>query len=112
MNYKGYAGKIVDYDEETGLLHGRVLGIRDVVTFEAKTIEEAIGEFKKSLDVYLAFCAELGQEPAKPYSGEFRIRLTPDVHRKVALAAECDGQSMNEWVAGALASAAEERLSA
>jgi predicted HicB family RNase H-like nuclease len=107
MIHKGYVGKIVDYDEESGYLHGRVLGIRDVITFEAKTIEEAKREFQISVDDYLAFCAELGQEPSKPYSGTFNVRLTPEVHREVAVAAEMAGKSLNAWVAEILEEAAE-----
>lgn len=98
MNYKGYTGHIVDFDEETGMLHGRVLGLRDVVTFEAETIPAAIEEFKKSLDVYLAFCEKQGKSPEKPYSGEFRLRLSPELHRELAIKAELERKSMNEFV--------------
>ncbi len=109
MNYKGYTGKIVDFDEETGYLHGRVLGIRDVVTFEALTIKEAIEEFQRSVNDYLAFCAEQGKDPAKPYSGVFNVRLAPEVHRDVAIAAETAGVSLNTWVSDTLIKAANAR---
>jgi predicted HicB family RNase H-like nuclease len=60
--YKGYRGKI-GIDVENGLLHGTVLGIRDVVTFEGKTVPELVKAFQDSVDEYLAFCAEAGREP-------------------------------------------------
>ena len=39
MEYKGYIGKF-ETDEETGILHGEVVNICDVITFEGATIEE------------------------------------------------------------------------
>lgn len=106
MNHKGYVGKIVEVDEDTGLLHGRVLGIRDVVTFEGRTVEEARAAFLDSVDDYLAFCTEMGQSPDKPYSGTFNVRLAPQVHRDVSIAAEVSGKSLNAWVADVLEEAA------
>lgn len=112
MNYKGYTGKIVDVDEDSGMLHGRVLGIRGVITFEALTVAGAIEAFMGSVDDYLVFCKEEGVEPSKPYSGTFNVRLAPDVHREVALAAELSQKSMNEWVAEKLELAAHPKASA
>ena len=37
MQYKGYAGK-VQYDADANILHGEVLGIRDAVTFQARSV--------------------------------------------------------------------------
>lgn len=66
MTYKGYSANI-EVDLEAEILFGRVLDINDVVTFKAQTIEEAGQEFQKSIDDYLEFCQELGQEPDKPF---------------------------------------------
>jgi predicted HicB family RNase H-like nuclease len=62
MTYKGYSANI-EVDLAAGLLFGRVLDINDIVTFKAQTIEEANQEFQNSIDDYLEFCQELGQEP-------------------------------------------------
>jgi predicted HicB family RNase H-like nuclease len=64
LDYRGYIGSI-EIDLESGLLQGRVLDIRDVVTFQGATVAEAKQEFENSIDDYLDFCAELGQEPDK-----------------------------------------------
>lgn len=63
--YNGYLGSL-RYDPVSGLYHGVLLDIEDVVTFEAKTAPEAENEFHKSVDVYLDFCARLNQPPCKP----------------------------------------------
>lgn len=67
MNYKGYVGQI-EIDEEANVLFGRVLDIRDVITFKGETIAEARQAFYDSIDDYLEFCQEINQEPDKPYS--------------------------------------------
>jgi len=75
MTYKGYSASI-EVDLEAGILFGLVLDINDVVTFKAKTIEEAQQEFQNSIDDYLEFCKELGQEPDKPYESNWRSSAT------------------------------------
>ncbi|WP_293196785.1 MULTISPECIES: type II toxin-antitoxin system HicB family antitoxin [unclassified Microcoleus] len=67
MTYKGYSANI-EVDLEAEILFGRVLDINDIVTFQAQTIEEARQEFQNSIDDYLEFCKELGQEPDRPYN--------------------------------------------
>jgi predicted HicB family RNase H-like nuclease len=97
LNYKGYIGSI-EVDVESGLLHGRVLDIRDVVTFQGSTVTEAKQEFQTSIDEYLDFCAQLGQEPEKPFSGKLPFRTSAEHHRLIFLAASKAGKSMNAWM--------------
>jgi len=77
MMYKGYKGEVV-VNEEAGVFHGHVAAIRDVVTFEGTTVAEIIQAFHDSVDDYLAFCAELGQEPDRPGSstGEAQVSMS------------------------------------
>ena len=39
----------------------------------------------------------LGKQPQKPYSGRMMFRVSPEVHRQAALAAELSGKSLNQW---------------
>lgn len=109
MTYKGYTGQ-VEFDDEADLLHGRVTGITDVITFQGKTVDEIRQAFHDSVDDYLAFCRELGQEPDKPFSGKLPFRTSPERHRKIYLAAKRAGKSINEWMDDALAEAADRAL--
>jgi predicted HicB family RNase H-like nuclease len=97
MTYKGYTAR-VEYDERDHLLVGRVLDLADSISFEATTVEELEREFSRSIDDYLALCKDKGREPAKPFSGKFQVRMAPEEHRRVAVAAERAGKSMNEWI--------------
>ena len=101
MEYKGYVAEVA-FDEEAQILHGEVVNMRDVITFQADAVAALEQEFHKSVDVYLAFCKEIGQEPEKPFSGKFVVRLSPDTHRRAYLAAKRAGKSLNSWVSEVL----------
>jgi len=98
LQYKGYAGH-VEFDDETGIFHGEVLDLRDVITFQGKSVEEIERAFRESVDDYLEFCEERHEEPDKPFSGRLMLRLPPDVHRKAYVSARREGKSLNQWIA-------------
>ena len=101
MEYKGYIGK-VDFDDEAGIFHGEVINTRDVITFQGASVDEIRKAFHDSVEDYLAFCQQLGQEPDKPFTGKFMLRLPPDLHRRAYIAARQAGKSLNAWIADSL----------
>lgn len=111
MTYKGYSAKVV-VDEEQGIFHGEVIGLLDKITFEGSTFSEFHKAFHDSVDDYLAFCEELGDEPEKPHSGRFLVRIDPELHRKCSIAAKHAGKSLNAWVGDLLERATTKSASA
>ena len=105
MQYKGYLAR-VEFDDDANIFHGEVINIRDVITFQGKAVEELRKAFDDSVEDYLAFCAERGEEPNRPFSGRFTIQLTPEQHRRVIRAAEKAGKNVEVWVADILAQTA------
>ena len=101
MRYKDHTGW-VEYDDQARIFHGEVLGTRDVITFQGKSVDELEKAFRESVDVYLEWCEEEGIEPDKPYSGQLRPRLSGDLHRRVAQAAQQSGQSINDLIIQAI----------
>lgn len=97
MKYKGYVGR-AELDDEAGIFHGEVIGTRDAITFQGKTVAELRRAFKDSVDDYLAFCAERGEQPEKPFSGQFVVRIPVGLHRAINNAATASGKSLNAWV--------------
>lgn len=97
LSYKGYSGA-VEFDDEAGILHGEVLGLRDVVTFEGRSVSEVEKAFRESVDDYLEFCKERGEEPDRPFSGRLALRLPPGLHRDVYVHARREGKSVNQWI--------------
>ena len=97
MEHQGYRARAI-FDEEAGLLHGEVVGIRDVVTFQGETVAELRAAFRDSVDEYLKFCAEKGQEPNRPFSGRVSLRMSPEIHQAASIAAHTEGKSLNAWL--------------
>ena len=97
LKYKNYAS-VVQFDDEAMIFHGEVIGLRDVITFRGTTPEDIKKEFEISIDGYLDWCKELGQEPEKPFSGNIHLRLRPDLHAKLAAAAKYQGISLNQHI--------------
>lgn len=106
MKYEDYIATI-EYDDEASLFHGEVANLRDVITFQGRSAAELKKAFRKSIEDYLAFCARRGEEPERPVSGKFVVRVAPQVHSRVAAAALRAGLSMNQWIANVLERAAE-----
>jgi predicted HicB family RNase H-like nuclease len=98
LKYKGYAG-LVEYDDEAGIFHGEVVDLKDVITFQGKSVEKLEQAFRESIDDYLEFCLERGEEPDKPFSGRLMLRLSTALHRKVYVIALKEGKSLNQWIA-------------
>jgi predicted HicB family RNase H-like nuclease len=101
MTHDGYVATI-ELDEDAGLFHGEVINTRDVLTFQARTLDELKAAFADTVADYIEWCQERGKQPERPYSGNFTVRVSPELHRRVATAAARSGKSVNTFVAEAL----------
>jgi predicted HicB family RNase H-like nuclease len=97
MKYKDYIGH-VEYDDEAKIFHGEVVGLRDIITFQGKSVEELEQSFRDSIDDYLKWCKERGEKPEKTFSGTFNLRIPPELHAKLAFQAKVMGISLNSYV--------------
>jgi predicted HicB family RNase H-like nuclease len=77
LTYKGYSA-VLEVDFDAGELFGRTVGLRDIITFQEKTVEEARRSFEESVDFYLDCCREEQRQPDRPYSGKFNVQITPE----------------------------------
>ncbi|MBI1298322.1 toxin-antitoxin system HicB family antitoxin [bacterium] len=50
------------------------------------------------IEDYIEFCAERGEEPERPFSGKFTVRISPELHRKLYVQAKLQNKSLNGWV--------------
>ena len=62
MKYKRYTG-VVELEEGSDVLFGRVIGLRDVITFQGESVAEVTQAFHDSVDDYLDFCASAARVP-------------------------------------------------
>ena len=104
IKYKGYIGS-VEISEEDNCLYGKDLFIRTLISYEGQTLQELKADFKDAVDDYLKLCKDKGWEPEKPFKGSFNIRINPDVHKSLALAATKKGESLNKYVSRVLEAA-------
>ncbi len=105
MTFKGYTARI-EFDDRDNILVGRLLGIRDLISFHADNIPELRAAFEEAVDDYLETCAKIGKSPERPASGKIMLRVAPEVHGAALLAAQATGKSLNQWAAEALSKAA------
>ncbi len=75
MKYKGYFAEI-SYDDKAKLFHGEVLGLKDVITFQGKSVNELKKAFQDSVEDYLLWCEERGERPEKHTNGLINQKLT------------------------------------
>ena len=98
MTYKGYTA-CLEYSDEDDCFIGHIAGINDVIGFDGRSVSELHQAFEESVDDYLKTCQKLKREPQKPYSGKILLRISPEVHARVAIKAETLGKSLNAWLA-------------
>ena len=97
MEIDGYRA-IIQFDPEIDMFRGEFIGLRGGADFYAGDIDNLKREGAASLRVYLDMCREDGVEPARTFSGELNLRLSPGLHADIAAAAAAQGKSLNQWI--------------
>jgi len=97
LKYKGYIGS-VETDFDDNILYGKLLHIQDLVSYEADCPANLKKSFEEAVDDYLSECKQLGQEPDRPFKGQFNVRVSSALHRELALVARVGGKTLNQYV--------------
>lgn len=97
LQYKGFLGS-VEFSEADGVFFGKIEGINALVNFEGESVKELTDAFHEAVEDYLIFCEEEGIESHKSYSGALNVRLTPEIHSRVATLAKQTGVSINAFI--------------
>lgn len=96
MNYKGFTAKI-EFSADDNVFVGRLVGIDDVVMFDAETVEGLNKAFEEAVNFHIEVCEKHGKKSKKSYSGKLLFRLPDKLHAEIAEAATRHGKSINEW---------------
>jgi predicted HicB family RNase H-like nuclease len=96
MTHRGYIARI-EFDDRDDIFIGRILGMRDIISFHATTVAKLRKEMESAVDDYLAYCEERGITPDKPASGQLMLRVPSEVHAAANIAAQAAGKSLNQW---------------
>ena len=101
LEYKGYIGT-VEFSAADNILFGKVIGINGLVSYEGNSISTLRKDFEAAVDNCLEMCEEKGIEPQKCYKGSFNIRISPELHRTIAIIAASHNKTLNATVEEAL----------
>lgn len=93
VTYKDYSARI-EYCEEDHCIVGHVAGIRDIIGFHADNVVELRKAFEESVDDYISYYAAQGREPLRPASGKISLRIAPEIHSAINVAAEVAGKTL------------------
>ena len=102
LSYRNYNGT-VEYSKEDGCLFGKVIGIKSLLSYEGNSVKELEQDFQEVIDAYLNDCRERNIEPEQPYKGTFNVRISPELHRNIAVYAMEHGKTLNAAVEEAIA---------
>lgn len=101
MTYLDYSAR-VEYSDADGCFYGRIMGIRDIVSFEGESVAELRKDFENAVDDYLKACQEIGKSPEYPCSGKLSLRLPVNLHQELTIQSEITGESVNSLVVEAV----------
>lgn len=97
LNHKGYTGTI-DFSLKDNILFGKIIGIDDLVSYEAENLSQLKKAFKEAVEDYLDNCKEIGKNPDKTFSGTFNVRTSNQLHKKLSFLASSRNMKLNEVV--------------
>ncbi|MCF6235638.1 MAG: type II toxin-antitoxin system HicB family antitoxin [Gammaproteobacteria bacterium] len=97
MKYKGYES-VIRYSDEDQTFIGEVINTRDILVFDGNDVFEVEQSFHATVDEYIKDCAAEKKEPNKPFSGQFVMRIKPELHRNLFIRARQSGLSLNAFV--------------
>ena len=101
LQHNGYYAEI-HFSAEDEVFYGKLIGINDLILFEADSVKELKDAFIEAVEDYIETCAELNKPPQKPYKGSFNIRISPDLHRQAATFAAIKKVTLNDFVKQAI----------
>jgi predicted HicB family RNase H-like nuclease len=97
LSYKGFLGS-TDYDDNAEVFFGTLVNANTIMSFRGASVEELKSSFRDLVDSYLEDCEREGVVPEKRFSGKITVRISPLLHRRVAIKAASNKESMNQYL--------------
>ena len=95
----------IEYDPDIEMFRGEFIGLNGGADFYAADASGLKYEGEISLNMFKGICREKGKPYRRGYSGELRLRLSPELHLEVATKAAQEGQSINKWIVSTVSQA-------
>ena len=71
---------------------------KDLIVYEGLMLDELRKDFEDGIDSYLEGCKADGVEPVKPYSGKLNLRMSSELHSRVAAFVATTGTTINDFI--------------
>jgi predicted HicB family RNase H-like nuclease len=101
LQHKGYYAEI-HFSSEDETFYGKLIGINDLVNFEADSVKGLKKACAEAVEDYLDTCKAIKKSPGKKYKGSFNVRIPSEFHRQAAIFASLKKVSLNDYVKFAL----------
>lgn len=101
LTYKDFIGS-VRFSGSDEVLHGKIEGINDLVTFEATSVKELKKAFKEAVEDYIELCHKVGKEFFRSFKGTFNVRIDSELHAQAFHYALIHGMTLNQFVKSAI----------
>lgn len=101
IQYKDYYAEI-HFSSEDEIFYGKLIGINDLVNFEANSVKGLKKACAEAVEDYLETCKVIKKSPQKTYKGSFNVRIPSELHRQAAIFASLKKVSLNDFVRYAL----------
>ncbi len=97
---------LIEYSDEDECFIARCAELSTLAA-HGESQEKALSEVKKAAKIALDWLKDEDKElpvpfSLKSYSGEYRLRISPETHREIAIKASLLGVSMNQYIASKL----------
>jgi predicted HicB family RNase H-like nuclease len=99
--YNGYTASI-QFSPADEVFFGKVIGVNDLISFEGTSVAELKKGMQEAVDDYIATCEALGKSPEKTYKGVFNVRISSELHKRIALLASQYDVTLNDFVKSVL----------
>jgi len=99
ITYCGWTGT-VEFSEEDGVLHGKLLGTKDLISYEGETVADLVRDFHESVDEYLDFCMR-NNKPLQPRD-EADITVKLEIYRQIVENAQQSGLPFEDFLEASL----------
>lgn len=98
---------VISYDPEIQMFRGEFVGLNGGADFYADSIRKLRREGEISLRVFLDFAKKKNIPAKKRFSGQFVLRLDPEIHKKYAVLARSRNMSLNQVLSQTLEQAVD-----
>ncbi len=88
----------IDFDEESKMFFGKLIGINGVVMYEGENAVEFHENFISAVDEYIHFCEEKKIPVMREFKGIFNVRTTPEIHEALNNLSIETGEKINSLV--------------